>query len=72
MKKRLKLSFYNCQTDSTTYAYQFDSYIVDVHGKPLLFTVERQAEPSISPDNGAPVFIIIIEWYSFSVCLMTI
>ena len=50
-KKRLKLSFYNCQTDSTTYAYQFDSYIVDAYGKPLLSNVGRQAEPSISPDK---------------------
>ena len=50
-EKRLKLSFYNCQTVSTTYAFQFDSYIVDAYGKPLLFSVERQAEPSISPDK---------------------
>ena len=50
-EKRLKLSFYNCQIVSTTYVYQFDSYIVDAYGKPLLFSVERQAEPSISPDK---------------------
>jgi len=30
------LSFYRRQTVSTTYAFQFDSYIVDVYGKPLL------------------------------------
>jgi hypothetical protein len=27
------------------------SYIVDAYGKPLLFSVERQAEPSISPEK---------------------